>query len=69
MNWLTLALVGGVAAWFEYKYQRSRRSTPSSSTADAAPPPVPESAHVALVGEMPSISPGDENDKKLNTTA
>jgi hypothetical protein len=30
---------------------------------------VPESAHVEQAGAAPSISPGAENDKKLNTTA
>lgn len=29
--------------------------------------PVQETAHVAEAGNAPSISPGDENDKKLNT--
>jgi len=26
MNWLTLTVLGAVAAWFEYNYQRSRRT-------------------------------------------
>ncbi len=71
MNWLVIAVVGAAAAWFEYNYQRSRH--PKKSTAKDAPNsselPVPETAHVAQMGEMPSISPGAENDKKLNTTA
>jgi hypothetical protein len=42
-----------------------------NSSASGAPEPsaapVPETAHVAEAGNAPSISPGDENDKKLNT--
>jgi hypothetical protein len=65
MNWLTLTVLGAVAAWFEYSYQRSRRKKKSGAlTSDS---PVPESARVAQPGEMPSIPPGAENDKKLNT--
>lgn len=71
MNWLVMALVGGAAAWFEYNYQRSRRRQKKSaadSTGSSAQP-VAETAHVAEMGAAPSISPGAENDKKLNTTA
>lgn len=68
MNWLTIALVGGVAAWFEFNYQRSRHSSKASAKADGKLT-VPETAHVAQPGASPSISPGAENDKKLNTTA
>jgi hypothetical protein len=66
MNWLVLGIVGGVAAWFEYNYQRSRRGKARQA---ASALPVPESAHVERAGDVPSISPGSENDKKLNTTA
>ena len=85
MNWLVIAVVGAVAAWFEYNYQRSRHTrkvaaaqppntstTPVanaslSGTTNASAPPVPEAAHVAEAGNAPSISPGDENDKKRNS--
>jgi len=71
MNWLVIAVVGVAAAWFEYNYHRSRHPAKSSPTdpPDSANHPVPESAHVEQAGEVPSISPGSENDKKLNTTA
>jgi cytoskeletal protein RodZ len=39
----------------------------SDGAANASATPVPETAHVAEAGNSPSISPGDENDKKLNT--
>jgi len=70
MNWLVIAVVGTAAAWFEFNYQRSRRQKkfPPDQT-KFAELPVPESAHVEQVGAEPSISPGAENDKKLNTTA
>jgi len=72
MNWLVIAVVGAAAAWFEYNYQRSRH--PRKSSANNPPntsprPPVPETAHVERMGEAPSIMPGAENDKKLNTSA
>jgi hypothetical protein len=69
MNWLALVVVGGAAAWFEYNYQRSRRSQKRNQSAQTKSFPVPETAHVERVGDSPSISPGAENDKKLNTTA
>ena len=69
MNWLVLGIVGGVAAWFEYNYQRSRHGKSPRARLGATVRPVPESAHVELAGDVPSISPGSENDKKLNTTA
>jgi len=82
MNWLVIAVVGAAAAWFEYNYQRSRHSKKAAGPqAPSAPAPnapgngaaqpsgatVPETAHVAAAGNAPSISPGDENDKKLNS--
>ncbi len=70
MNWLAIVLVGGAAAWFEYNYQRSRRRGKSSSEIRRGKEfPVPESAHVEEAGAAPSISPGSENDKKLNASA
>lgn len=70
MNWLVIAVVGTAAAWFEFNYQRSRRQKkPPADQKHSAQLPVPESAHVEQVGSWPSISPGAENDKKLNTTA
>jgi hypothetical protein len=69
MKWLVLGMVAGVAAWFEYDYQRSRRARSLRAGRLATVLPVPESAHVECAGDMPSISPGSENDKKLNTVA
>jgi hypothetical protein len=69
MNWLVLGIVGGVAAWFEYNYQRSRRGKAPRATRPGRNLPVPESAHVERAGDVPSISPGSENDKKLNASA
>jgi hypothetical protein len=69
MNWLAIVLVGGAAAWFEYNYQRSRRSKSLGAARKSDRSPVPESAHVEQAGAAPSISPGSENDKKLNASA
>ncbi len=69
MNWLAIVLVGGAAAWFEYNYQRSRCSKSLDNVREGKDFPVPESAHVEEVGAAPSISPGSENDKKLNASA
>ena len=71
MNWLVIAVVGAAAAWFEYNYQRSRRrqkKSPAEQT-NSSKQTLPESARVEQSGEAPSISPGAENDKKLNTMA
>jgi len=77
MNWLVIAVVGAAAAWFEYNYQRSRHAKKSATNAsppssgpqiqNTASPPVPQAAQVAKAGNEPSISPGDENDQKLNS--
>jgi len=68
MNWLVFALVSGAAAWFEYNYQRSKH--PPKPKPDPTPiNVVPETAHVEQMGASPSISPGSENDKKLNLSA
>ena len=67
MNWFAFVLVGGVAAWFEYNYQRSRHGKTVSRNSPSRKYPVPETAHVERLGAIPSISPGSENDKKLNT--
>jgi len=74
MNWLVISLVGAAAVWFEFNYQRSRREkkgpdASSDTGAEAPSNPVPETAHVAEIDASPSISPGAENDKKLNITA
>ena len=66
MNWITVAVVGAVAAWFEYSYRRSRNkkvkvSADESSTVFATQP-----ARVEQPGNEPSIVPGDENDKQMN---
>jgi hypothetical protein len=50
----------------------SPSTTPASNAsadgpAKASATPVPETAQVAEAGNRPSISPGDENDKKLNS--
>ena len=80
MNWLVITVVGAAAAWFEFNYQRSRRSQKRAAAGAPNPPgeptpvaaanptsiPVSETARVAGVGNAPSIAPGDENDKKLN---
>jgi hypothetical protein len=71
MNWLVIAVVGGAAVWFELNYQLSRHQA-KKNAADSKDPPapaVPEIAHVEQPGETPSISPGAENDNRLNTTA
>ena len=70
MNWLVIAVVGTAAAWFEFNYQRSRRQkkSPAEQT-NSSRLPVPETAHVEQMGAEPSLAPGAENDKKLNTTA
>ena len=65
MNWLAIALVGTVAAWFEYNYQQSRRKKaraekPAKSTS------VSDSIRVERKGEQPSISPGSENDQEAS---
>lgn len=65
MNWITLAVVGAVAAWFEYSYQRSRRRKGEVSSVTAST--VSDAVQVATPGEMPSIAPGDQNDKEMNT--
>jgi hypothetical protein len=72
MNWLVIAVVGAAAAWFEFNYQRSRHQHKSSAKhqpASSPKSPAAESADVESPGEAPSISPGAENDKKLNTSA
>ena len=62
MNWLMIAVVGGAAAWFEYSYRRSQRQKSPAKAPGS-------SANVEQAGQVPSISPGSENDKKLNTSA
>jgi hypothetical protein len=69
MKWIVLGIAAGVVAWFEYDYQQRRHAGSWRGGRLAAVPPVPESAHVECAGDIPSISPGSENDKKLNTIA
>lgn len=69
MNWITIAVLGAVAGWFEYSYRRSRRSKaePTSSTDGSSPESdVTQHAQVANPGSEPSIVPGDQNDKQMN---
>ncbi len=68
MNWITVAVVGAVAAWFEYSYRRSRRKTADSGSNgnESSTAPVTQPARVAQPGSEPSIVPGDENDKQMN---
>lgn len=58
MNWITLTVLAGVAAWFEYSYQRSRRKKNESPKSN------PQSS-VAEPTATPSLSPGSENDQNL----
>jgi hypothetical protein len=68
MNWLTLSVLGAVAAWFEYSYQRSRRKRMSiAASQEPIAAPTAQPARVAQLDEAPSIAPGSENDKKLNS--
>jgi hypothetical protein len=68
MNWITVAVVGAVAAWFEYSYRRSRRKKAEAggNESEASSMPVTQPARVAQPGSEPSIVPGDENDKQMN---
>jgi hypothetical protein len=60
MNWITVAVVGAVAAWFEYSYRKSRRKKAESGSNEN------ESSTVPVAHGEPSIVPGDENDKQMN---
>jgi hypothetical protein len=66
MNWVTVAVVGAVAAWFEYSYRRSRRKKDEGGGNASSTVPVSQSARVEMPGSEPSIVPGDENDKQMN---
>jgi hypothetical protein len=61
MNWLVFSVIGAAAAWFEYNYRRSKKHN------DAAESSARSDGKLAV--RDPSISPGSENEKKLNTTA
>ena len=65
MNWITVAVVGAVAAWFEYSYRRSHRKKARNEKEPSATPAT-QTARVAQPGSEPSIVPGDENDKQMN---
>ena len=69
MNWLVFSVIGAAAVWFEYNYRKSKNHADPKEAASDGKLPVSESAHVEQAGASPSISPGSENDKKLNTTA
>ena len=65
MNWITVAVLGAVAAWFEYSYRKSRNKKDASLDASTTTP-VSQQAPVEQPGREPSIVPGDENDKQMN---
>jgi len=68
MNWITVAVVGAVAGWFEYSYRRSRRKKADVGGAEdkSIAMPVTQQARVEQPGNAPSIVPGDQNDKQMN---
>jgi len=68
MNWITVAVVGAIAAWFEYSYRTSRQKKAESSGNEAkvSSSLVTQHARVAQPRNEPSIVPGDENDKQMN---
>ncbi len=68
MNWITVAVVGAVAAWFEYSYRKSRRKKAESGSNEneSSTVPVAQPARVEQPDGEPSIVPGDENDKQMN---
>ena len=68
MNWVTVAVIGAVAVWFEYSYRRSHRKKAESggSQNESSTMPGTQPARVAQPGNEPSIVPGDENDKQMN---
>ncbi len=68
MNWITVAVLGAVAAWFEYSYRNSRgkKVEPGADATEPSETSVAQPARVASPGNEPSIVPGDENDKQMN---
>jgi len=66
MNWITVAVVGAVAAWFEYSYRRSHKKASAGNQNDPKKAAASQHAQVAHPGSEPSIVPGDENDKQMN---
>ena len=66
MNWITVAVVGAVAAWFEYSYRKSHRKKAEPGKNEPTPLPISQHARVAKPGSEPSIVPGDENDRQMN---
>ena len=66
MNWITVAVVGAVAAWFEYSYRKSRRKKAEPAQRQAPEMPVSQNARVEKPGSEPSIVPGDQNDRQMN---
>lgn len=69
MNWITVAVVGVVAVWFEYSYRKSRhKKAPSDGYENSSSTmPVTSQARVSQPGSAPSIVPGDENDRQMNS--
>jgi hypothetical protein len=69
MNWLTVAVLGAIAGWFEFNYQKSRRRKGAAAASAAPPEPsaTAEAVQVERPGMQPSIGPGAEVDKKLST--
>lgn len=66
MNWIIVAVVGAVAAWFEYSYRKSHRKKTEPRRNGFADKPVSQQARVEQPNSEPSIVPGDENDKQMN---
>jgi predicted alpha/beta-hydrolase family hydrolase len=58
MNWITLAVVGAVAAWFEYNYQRSRRR--KADQPELSTPAASKKTRNEVPGAQPSVVPGDK---------
>jgi hypothetical protein len=66
MNWITVAVVGAVAAWFEYSYRKSHRKKAEPVEKRPLDLPVSQNARVEKPGSEPSIVPGDQNDRQMN---
>jgi hypothetical protein len=65
MNWLTLTLLGTVAAWFAYSYWRSRRQEYSEPEPSKAPP-LALSGSAELSGTVTGEAKNEEDDKAGN---
>ncbi len=70
MNWLAFALVGTVAAWFEYNYRRSRRKKPAREGEEADPAASPAEPPAAKKTEQMRAPAADSgNDQQRNASA